>query len=313
MQAWRLHNYGGPEVIQLDHIPVPQPTDGQIQVAVNKAGICPFDWKVREGYLKDHMPLSLPCTLGTDFLGTVTAVGKGLQGFKIGDRVMGFEQSLGSFAEYRIVSDTKVLAHVPQGLSNDQAMTLPMNAQTAWEALHAAGSLEKGMRVLVQGGSGNVGAFAIQLAKTAGCYVFATGSATNKDYILGLGADVFIDYKKEKFEDVVQDADLVVDCIHIGGVDDTTARSWQVLKKGGAVVSVADPHVFDQVPAGKRAFFFSTTPNGSQLEMLSVMLRDGKIKGKVAKVFGKDQLPEAMELCKNTGATGRILVDFGKA
>lgn len=309
MQAWRIHEYGGPEVLRLDDVDIPKPSKGQVQVKISKAGINPFDWKIRDGMVKDFVPLPLPKILGVDFVGSISALGEGASRFNIGDRVMTFTEDLEAFAEYKTV-DHSVLAHVPDGLSDEQAMTLPIPALTAWQMLHTAQEMKSGMKVLVQGASGLVGAFAVQFAKAAGCYVYATASAKNGDYVKSLGADRFIDYAKEEFEKVVEEVDLVVDCVLIGGAMNTTDRSWGILKSGGAIVSVADPTVGGKAPSGKQGFFPRITPDASALEVIAKQLASGEVQTKVAKVFARSELPEAMELNKKGGTAGRIMTDF---
>ena len=308
-KAYRLHSYGGPECIRLDDVPVPGPGPSQVLVAVSAVGMNPFDWKIREGHVRDHVPLQLPVTLGVDFVGTVAALGETSSRFKPGDRVMTMSTSLGAYAEH-IAVDEKILARVPAALGDVDAATLPIPALTAWQTLHTAGEVRPGMRILIQGASGIVGAFAVQFAKAAGAMVIGTASAKNRDYVMGLGADEFIDYQSEKFEDRAEDIDLVLDYVLIGGSENTTDRSWSVLKPDGAIVSVADPTIMGKIPAGFRGFFPTIEADASNLEAIAEQLATGKIKSKVARVFDRSQLVEAMEINKAGGTTGRLIVDF---
>lgn len=311
-KAYRLHSYGGPECIQLDDVPVPTPGRSQVLVAVSAVGMNPFDWKIREGHVRDFVPLQLPTVLGVDFVGTVAALGDGLSRFKVGDRVMTISTSLGAYAEH-IVVDEKILARVPTALGDMDAATLPIPALTAWQSLHAAGDVRPGMRILIHGASGTVGAFAVQFAKAEGATVIGTASAKNRDYVLGLGADVFIDYQAETFEDRVKDIDLVLDYVLIGGSRNTTDRSWGVLKPNGAIVTVADPAIMGKIPAGYRGFFPSIEADATSLETIAEQLATGKIRSKVAQVFGRSDLVKAMEINKSGGTTGRLIVDFRRA
>ena len=308
-KAYRLHSYGGPECIRLDDVPVPKPGHSEVLVAVSAVGMNPFDWKIREGYVKDFLPLQLPTTLGVDFSGTVAALGEGSSRFKVGDRVMALSNSLGAYAE-NIAVDEKILARVPDTLSDVDAATLPIPAGTAWQSLHAAGEVRPGMKILIHGASGIVGAFAVQFAKAEGATVIGTASAKNREYVLGLGADEFIDYQTEKFEERVKNIDLVLDYVLIGGAENTTDRSWSVLKPNGAVVSVADTSIMGKVPNGLRGFFPNVEPNATQCEVVAEQLASGKIKSKVAQVFGRSELVKAMEINKAGGTTGRLIVDF---
>lgn len=308
-QAWRLHAYGGPENLKLDDIPVLKPGPSQVLVEVSHVGMNPFDWKIREGYVKDFLPLQLPTTLGVDFSGTIVSLGEGASRFKVGDRVMTMSQSLGAFAEH-IVVDESILANVPAALDDVTAATLPIPALSAWQALYTAGKIKPGMTILVHGASGIVGAFAVQFAKAEGAKVIATASAKNREYVMGLGADEFIDYQTENFEERVKDVDLVLDFVLVGGDRNTTDRSWGVLKENGAIVSIADPTIMGKIPQGKQGFFPQIQPKPDQLETIAERLESGKIKSKVAKVFGRGELVEAMEINKTGGTTGRLIVDF---
>lgn len=311
-KAYRLHTYGGPESIRLDDVPIPAPGPSQVLVAVHTVAMNPFDWKIREGYVKDSLVLDLPTTLGVDFVGTVAALGKSASRFTVGDRVMTMSTSLGAFAEYIAVEES-ILARVPDTLSDVDAATLPIPGLTAWQALHAAGDLHEGMRVLVHGASGTTGSMAVQFAKAAGAYVIGTASGKNRDYTMALGVDEFIDYQTERFDDRLRDVDLVIDCVLIGGHQDTTNRSWDVLKPGGAIVSIADPAILDGVPEGYRGFFPQIEPDAATLETIADQLATGKITAKVARVFPRDELLEVMEINKAGGTTGRLIVDFTNA
>lgn len=256
--------------------------------------------------------ISFPSNCRRYLVGTVAALGDGLSRFEVGDRVMTISTSLGAYAEH-IVVDEKILARVPTALGDMDAATLPIPALTAWQSLHAAGDVRPGMRILIHGASGTVGAFAVQFAKAEGATVIGTASAKNRDYVLGLGADVFIDYQAETFEDRVKDIDLVLDYVLIGGSRNTTDRSWGVLKPNGAIVTVADPAIMGKIPAGYRGFFPSIEGDATSLETIAEQLATGKIRSKVAQVFGRSDLVRAMEINKSGGTTGRLIVDFRRA
>lgn len=311
-KAYRLHTYGGPESIQLDEIPVPAAGPSQVLVAVSAVAINPFDWKIREGFVKDEMPLPLPYVLGVDFSGTVAALGEGASRFKVGDRVMTMSNALGAFAEH-IVVDEATLARVPDSLSDYEAATLPIPGITAWRSVHEAGELKPGSRVLIHGASGTSGSLAVQFAKAEGAYVIGTASAKNRDYVLSLGADEFIDYQTERFEDRAKDIDLVLDYVLVGGDMSTTDRSWSVLKPDGAIVTVADPSILGRVPEGRRAFFPHIVADADLLQSIGQKRASGQIKTKVARVFSRGELPEALEINRAGGGTGRLIVDFKKA
>lgn len=311
-KAYRLHSYGGPECVKLDYVPVPVPGPYQVLVAVSVAGMNPFDWKIREGYVKDVLPLPLPVILGVDFSGTVVGLGDSSSRFNIGDRVTTMSTSLGAFAEY-IVVDQNILGRVPSEVSDALAATLPIPVAAAWQSLYYTGEAWAGKRILIHGASGIVGAFAVQFAKAAGATVYATASAKNRDYVIGLGADTFIDYETQKFEDHAKDIDLVLDYVLVGGTDNTTDRSWAVLKSGGAIVSVADPAITGKVPTGFRGYFPNINADAKLFEWVAEQLANGKVKSKIARVFSRNELVKAMEINKAGGTTGRLVVDFKRS
>ena len=308
-QAYRLHSYGGPETLHLDDVLIPIPGPKQVLIAISTVGINPFDWKVREGYVRDALPLQLPAVLGIDFAGTVVNLGKGASKFKVGDRVMTISTRLGAFAEY-IAVDENILGRVPAELSDVAAATIPIPALTAWQSLNTAGEILPGMRILIHGASGLVGAFAIQFAKQLGAYVIGTASAKNRDFVIGLGADEFCDYTTEKFEKRYSEIDLVLDYILVGGVENTTDRSWEVLKPNGAVVSVADPAITSKIPKGFRGFFPTIEADATQMETVARQIATGTVKSKIAQVFTREELVKAMEINKKGGTTGRLIVNF---
>ncbi|KAK4494789.1 hypothetical protein PRZ48_014145 [Zasmidium cellare] len=311
MLAYRLHTYTGPTALSLSTLPLPTPTPTQALIRTSHSALNPFDWKIAHGYVREVLPLPLPYTLGVDFVGTITSLGKECTGrLKVGDRVMTMSRSLGAFAEY-IAVEEGILARVPEGLGDKEACTLPIPGLSAWQSLYIAGEVKAGMKVLIHGASGVVGALAVQLAKKAGAEVIGTASGKNKDFVVGLGVDQFVDYTKERFEDVLgkESIDLVLDYVLIGGTDNTTDRSWSVVKKGGAIVSLSDPSILGKIPEGKKGFFPEIVPDVEVLEKLGKMLKDGEIQAKVAKVYPRGQLVEGMEANK----AGGTVVDFRKA
>ena len=304
-KAFRLHFYGGPNAVQLDEVPVPTPGQAQVLVAVAAVGMNHYDWKIREGYARESVPLVLPFTLGVDFVGAVAASGEGATRFRVNDRVMGISHCLGAYAEHIVVAES-TLARVPNSLSDVEAATLPIPILTAWGALHKAGEPRAGMRILIQGASGAVGSFAVQLAKDAGATVIGTASGKHREYVLSLGADEFIDYKSERFEELVKNVDLVLD--FVGG--EIVDRSWSVLAPDGAIVSVAAWDIFSKVPAGARGFFYMAQPDAARLETIAEQVANGAFHFKIAEVFGRDELLQAIEVNRVRGKLGRIIVDF---
>lgn len=235
VSAVRLHAYGGPEQLHLDSIPRPQAGPGEVLIKVDSASINPIDWKLREGRAQNWWPLKLPAVVGRDASGTVVALGAGVDDFHCGDAVVVLAESdSGTFAEY-IVAAGNVVAPKPTKLSFVEAAAYPLVALTAWDGLVETGQVQAGERVLIHGGAGGVGSMAVQIAKARGAHVIATASARNREFLLGIGADEVIDYTRTRFEDAVDDVDLVFDTV--GG--DTLSRSPAVLVPGGRLVTIA--------------------------------------------------------------------------
>jgi NADPH:quinone reductase-like Zn-dependent oxidoreductase len=305
--ANRIHAYGGPEVMSWDTVPAPTPGAGQVLVQVKAAGINAFDWKIRQGYMKEHIPLQLPAALGIEFAGVVTALGESSTKFKIGDRVMGPLLTLGAYAQH-VVTDAETLTATPESLPDIQAAALPIATLTAWQLLQAAGELPTGRTVLIHGASGGVGGFAVQFAKLAGLRVFATASAASRSYVLGLGADRIIDRQAERFENQLRDVDLVIDLV--GG--DVIDRSWAVIAKDGALVTAADADILARTPAGRRGLWFSMTPNAEQLRAIAQMVAAGTVRSKIAEVTSRAELAAALERNRTAHAPGKIVLDLSR-
>ena len=232
MKAVVVHEFGGPEVLKYEDAPRPQPKENEVLVRVIAAGVNPVDTYVRSG--KFGTPI-LPVIPGRDIAGIIDQVGPGVTQFKKGDAVYGNVNN-GGYAEYAVATE-KNLALKPASLSFIEAAAAPVGARTAWNALVETAHLSAGQTVLIQGGSGGVGSFAIQIAKLRGAKVYATASTANQDLLKELGADVAIDYTKQKFEDVVKDADVVLEAASRDSLD----RDYAVVKKGGVLVSIVGP------------------------------------------------------------------------
>jgi len=229
MKAIIAHEFGGPEVLRYEDVARPEPKENEILVRVIAAGVNPVDTYVRSG--KFGTP-TLPVIPGRDIAGIVEEVGPGATKFKKGDTVYGNVNN-GGYAEYAVATE-KNIAPKPAALDFVQAAAVPVAGRTAWNALVETAHLGAGQSVLIQGGSGGVGTFAIQIAKLHGAKVYATASTANQDLLKELGADVAIDYTKQKFEDVVKDADVVLEAAG----KETLDRDYAVVKKGGFLVSI---------------------------------------------------------------------------
>jgi len=232
MKAIVVHQFGGPEVLKYEDAPRPQPKENEILVRVIAAGVNPVDTYERSGKFG---AATLPLIPGRDIAGVVEEIGSGATKFKKGDAVYGNVRN-GGYAELAVAAE-KNIALKPASLDFVQAAAVPVAARTAWNALVETAHLGPGQTVLIQGGSGGVGTFAIQIAKLRGAKVFATASTANQDLLKELGADMAIDYTKQKFEDVVKDADVVLEAAG----KEILERDYPVVKKGGFLVSIVGP------------------------------------------------------------------------
>jgi len=237
-RAVLISRYGGADAAHIASIETPAPGQGQVRVKVRAAGVNGIDWKVREGHVRNAFPLQLPIVLGAEMAGVVDAVGPDASRFRVGDRVMGAVGGLGAYAEFVTVGEAS-LAPTPDDLSDVQAAAMPVAAVAAWNSLHHAGPITPGQRILVHGAAGGLGAYAVQYARQAGAEVFATASAADLDYVRSLGAHQVIDYQTQRFEDVLENIDLVLD--YVGG--EVLDRSWQVLAEDGVIIGTSSPDI----------------------------------------------------------------------
>src|SRR6476660_3476754 len=314
MKAVQIHNYGGPEVLQYEDAPRPEPQPGEVLVRVHAAGVNPIDWKVREGQMKDFWPHKFPLILGWDVSGGIKEVGPGPAAagrFKIGDEVYSLPDPTrnGAYADYIVVREPE-LALKPNSLHHIRAAAVPLGALTAWQSLFDTAQLQPGQRVLIHAGSGGVGHFAVQLAKWKGAYVFATASTKNQDLLRELGVDEPIDYTQQRFEDVARKIDIVLDTI--GG--ETQERSWSVLKKGGNLVSLVQPPSEENAKEfGVRAVFVGGQPNGAQLAEIAKIIDSGKLAPIIDRIFPLSEARRAHELSRSGHTRGKIALRVSNA
>lgn len=304
-RALRIHSYGGPEVLVLDQLAVPQAATGEVVVRVRAAGVNGLDWKIRDGLMKEVFPLRFPVTLGVEFAGDVVQVGAGVEGFATGERVMGLMMGQGAYADYAVVA-AHSLTHTPQGLSDTAAASIPVAALTARQALFDAGKLERGQTVLIHGASGGVGSFAVQFARDFGARVLATAQAANAPYLRGLGADQVIDYRTTAFADVVHDVDLVLDLV--GG--DVLTDSWRVLAANGRIVSVAAPDIEARAPAGQRGIWLQMQPDMKALAGIAQRVERGELSANVSEVASVNSAADAIERNKRGHGPGKTVIQF---
>lgn len=310
MKAAQYQRYGGPEVIEInENAPKPTAASGQVLVEVYAASLNPIDWKVRAGYFKS-MPLKFPVTIGGNFSGVITQLGESVSEFKVGNEVFGQALVLnggsGSLAKFT-ASNVANTALKPKSINHVEAASLPLVGTSTIQALEEHIGLGKAgnKKILIHGGAGGIGTIAIQLAKYLGAYVATTVSTDDKEYAKQLGADIVIDYKNEKFEDMLKDYDAVFDTV--GG--DTTDRSFKVLKRGGVLVSMVGE------PTKELAKKFNVTAIGqmtntdvNHLKRLAELVDNGVIKPQVDKVFPLEQAREAFEYLEKSHPRGKVIV-----
>lgn len=305
MKAVRVHKFGSPEVISIDDLPKPEPGRGEVVVRVKAAGIGPWDGLIRSG--KSVLPHPLPLTLGSDLSGEVDSVGAGVENLKVGDDVFGVtnERFTGAYAEYA-VARAAMLAPKPKRLNHTHAASVPVVAVTAWQMVFDCAQLSSGQAVLVHGGAGNVGGYAVQLAKRAGAVVIATASVENDSYVRRLGADGVIDYRVRRFEERVKEIDAVLDTV--GG--ETLDRSYGVLKRGGIVVSSAtQPSKEKAEHYGVRAVFFLVQVTTERLKMIGEMLDAGALQSEVGEVLWLDEARRGHEMLEGAPhRRGKIVI-----
>jgi NADPH:quinone reductase-like Zn-dependent oxidoreductase len=281
MMAWRVHEYGPPNVMKFERIPRPDPGRGEVLVKVRAAGVGPWDAWIRAG--KGALPEPLPLTLGSDLAGEVVAVGQGVSRPRVGERIYGVTNSrfVGAYAEYTLASAAMVSSK-PASLSYIEAAGVPVVAVTARQALFHQARLTTGQTVVIHGAAGSVGAYAVQFARQAGLHVIATASAGDAALVRELGADTVIDYRTERFENRVRGADAVIDLV--GG--DTQQRSFQVLRRGGKLISaVSEPDQGLALRHGVEAAFFLVEVTAEELAEIARLIDDGKLRTRVGVVL----------------------------
>ncbi len=305
MKAAILNSYATAVVVT--DIAKPALLDDSVMIEVHASSVNPVDNLIRAGYLKGVLPLRFPYTMGNDVSGVVTAVGKNVSRFKVGDAVFARPGSMqsGTFAEYVVVKEQEVAAK-PANLSHQQAASVPLVGLTAWQALVSKAQLKAGQKVLIHAGSGGVGSLAIQIAKHLGATVVATTSTDNLALVKSLGADQVIDYKTQDFAALVKDCDVVLDTL--GG--STRTKSHAVLKKGGFLISVIAPADTsgEAEKLGVRSEAFFMWPSGEQLAQLGALLQSGAIKPLVDRVFALDDVQQALDYSQSGRAKGKIVI-----
>jgi NADPH:quinone reductase-like Zn-dependent oxidoreductase len=302
MKAVRIHSYGHADQMKIEEAPRPSIRSNEALLRIRAAGVNPVDWKIREGYMKDVVRASFPLTLGQDFAGDIVEVGKDVRDFRVGDKVFGFAP--GTYAEYATLPE-KDLVRMPASTDYATAASLPTAGLTAYQLVFDVVQAAKDLRILIHGAAGGVGSFAVQFARSRQARVYATASALDTPYLKSLGVEDVIDYRTERFEQKIKDMDAVIDLI--GG--DTLARSYQVLKSGGVIVSaVAKPDEAEMKRRNLRGRSFVMKRDPSQLVQLAALADSGVLKPKVSQVLPLSDAPKAHELSQKGKSKGKIVL-----
>lgn len=312
MRAVIIEEYGGKEKLKEAEVPMPQPKEHQVIVKERATSINPIDWKLREGYLQQKMPWEFPIILGWDVAGEIVEIGSEVTDWKVGDRVFARPDTtrFGTYAEYTAVDDN-LLAYIPENISYEEAAAAPLAGLTAWQALFDYGKLVEGEKVLIHAGSGGVGTYAIQLAKSKGAFVISTASESNRDLLISLGVDQFIDYKNEDFTELLSDVDVIFDTM--GG--EVLENSFKVVKPHtGRIISIvgnADKELIE-----KKNITFNNIwlePDGKQLSQLAQLMEQGKVKSIIGATYPLTEkgVYDAHALSETHHAVGKIVIKVG--
>ena len=332
MKALILKRYGGANHIAFAVIPRPALKPDEMLVQVHAAGLNPIDYMIPKGTFKPMLKFQLPATLGSDLAGVVVEVGSRVTRFKPGDAVFAsiFDLGMGALAEFAVVPE-HAAAHKPGNLDFLQAASIPMVGLTSWQALKERAKLKPGQRVFIPAGSGGIGTFAIQLAKHLGAKVGTTTSTGNVSLVQSLGADEVIDYKQQEFEEVLRDYDVVLGTVR----GDVIEKSLRILKSGSTVISLIGPPDAPFARGRNMGFFFTFVfgllsrkiirqakkrggeysflfvhPDGRQLAEIGELLKAGRIRPVIDKVFPFDQAKEALAYLEKGRAKGKVVVQI---
>lgn len=332
MKALTFKRYGKADQLAFIDTPRPTPKPDEILVQVHAAGLNPIDNMIPQGTFKPILRFQLPATLGSDLAGVVVEVGNRVTRFKPGDEIFAsiFDLGTGALAEFAVVPETAA-ALKPPNLDFVQAASIPMVALTSWQALNERARLKPGQKVFIPAGSGGIGTFAIQLAKYLGAKVGTTTSSGNVDLVRSLGADDVVDYNKQQFETVLRDYDAVLGTIR----GDAIEKSLGILKGGSTIVSLVGPpdaafarargmnffmvFLFGLLSrkiirgTGKRGAEYSflfVHPDGSQLSQIAEILKSGRIRPVIDKVFPFAQAKDALGYLAKGRAKGKVVVQM---
>lgn len=310
MKSIQISKYGGSDVVDINNdVSIPRVSAGKVLVEVKASGVNPVDWKIREGYFQQMVPLHFPATLGTDFSGVIKELEQNVStNFNIGDEVYGQASLLsggsGSFAELALTNINSI-AVKPKTLNHIDASSLPLVGASTWQGLVDNIGLSKNQKILIHGGAGGIGTIAIQLAKHLGAYVGTTVKSEDKEFVQQLGADEIVDYKTQNFDDILHDYDAALDTV--GG--ETYKKSFKVLKNNGTIVSMLeqpDSNLMNQY--GVKAIFQFTETTSERLTKLAQWIDQNNVKVNVEKTFPLSETAKALDYQKDNHPRGKVVV-----
>ncbi len=305
VRKMRIHHFGESELLSADNVEQSLPDARQVLVSIRAASVNPVDFKIRNGKYPAVKEDRLPYTLGRDVSGIVEKCGAQARLFKEGDEVFGIVGIGGGGYAEKVVLDESAIARKPGGLDHAHAAAIPLAGLTAWQGLFRHGGLKAGQSVLIHGGSGGVGHFAVQFAKAKGARVLTTVSTANVAFARSLGADVVIDYKTQRFEDQASQLDMVFDLID----GETRERSWNVLKKGGILVStLTEPSQERAKEAGVRAVRYTIEADAGELAQIAELVTGGKVKPHVGETYPLKDAQQALTAVEQHQVIGKIVL-----
>ena len=301
----RIHRFGDSKALEADNVEPSLPDAAQVLVSVRAASINPVDFKIRSGKYPSVKEDRLPYTLGRDVCGIIEKCGAQADLFKVGDEVFGMVGIGGGGYAEEVVLDQKSIARKPPNLDAAHAAAIPLAGQTAWQGLFRHGGLKAGQSVLIHGGSGGVGHFAIQFAKAKGARVLTTVSTANVAFAKSLGADVVIDYKTQRFEDHASNLDMVFDLID----GETRERSWKLLKRGGILVStLTEPSQEKARELGVRALRYTVEADGRELAEIAELVVAGRVRPRVEKTYPLEEASLALTAVEREHPVGKVVL-----
>ena len=303
MRSVLIREYGSNDVVRIEEVDRPEPKAGEILVKVHAAGVNPIDWKIRGG-AGQRLGMTLPIHMGGELVGTIERHGAEVAGFELGEAVFGMVHT-GAFAEYAVAKAANMV-RPPSNLDLIQAAALPLAGSTAWQAIFGEAGLVAGQRLLITNSSGGVGSLAVQFAKAKGAHVTAVASGRNEAFVRSLGADEFIDYTSQPFEQAAHNMDVVFDTV--GG--ETFQRAFQTLKKGGFMVTVVAFPDGEAERYGVRVKRSFTLPSAQNLTAIKDLVEAGEVKPHIDTVLPFAEVKQALALSEGGRVRGKIVLTF---